>query len=50
MPTQMPSTGRPPDSLRPMIQSPRTPLSPAMQASNAPTPGTSSPSAFIARS
>ena len=31
-----------------MIQSPRASLSPFMQAAKAPTPGTSSPSAFIA--
>ncbi len=50
MPTQMPITGRPPDSRRSTIQSPRASRSPFMQAAKAPTPGTSSPSAFIARS
>ena len=49
MPTQMPMTGRPPDSRRPTIQSPRASRSPFMQAEKAPTPGTSSPSAFMAR-
>ena len=50
MPTQMPITGRPPASRRPTIQSPRASRSPFMQAANAPTPGTSSPSAFMALS
>ena len=45
MPTQMPSTGRPPASRRPMTLGPRTALSPAMQAAKAPTPGTTRPSA-----
>ena len=49
MPTQMPRTGRPPASRRSMIQSPRASRSPSMQAANAPTPGTSRPSAFIGR-
>ncbi len=48
MPTQMPSTGRPPASRRSITWSPRTARSPAMQAANAPTPGTTSPSASIA--
>ncbi|CAM5475978.1 hypothetical protein STANM309S_06061 [Streptomyces tanashiensis] len=48
MPTQMPMTGRPPESRRPMIQSPRASLRPCMQAEKAPTPGTRSPSAFMA--
>ena len=50
MPTQMPMTGRPPESRRPTIQSPRASLRPCMQAAKAPTPGTSSPSAFMALS
>lgn len=50
MPTQMPITGRPPDRRRSMIQSPRASFRPFMQAAKAPTPGTSSPSAFIALS
>lgn len=33
-----------------MIQSPRASFSPFIQAANAPTPGTSSPSAFMALS
>ena len=50
IPTQMPSTGRPPERRRPMIRSPRIARSPRMHASNAPTPGTSRPSAAIAAS
>ena len=48
MPTQMPSTGRPPASRRPMSLGPSTARSPAMQAANAPTPGTTRPSASSA--
>lgn len=48
MPTQMPITGRPPDSRRSMTQSPRASSRPRIQAAKAPTPGTSSPSAFMA--
>ena len=48
MPTQMPSTGRPPASRRPMIRSPLIARRPAMQAAYAPTPGTTSPSASSA--
>ena len=48
MPTQMPSTGRPPATRRSMIRWPRTADSPAMHASYAPTPGTTRPSAFRA--
>ena len=48
MPTQMPSTGRPPARRRPMISSPWTARRPAMHAANAPTPGTTRPSASIA--
>ena len=48
MPTQIPSTGRPPASRRPITRSPRTRRSPAMHAANAPTPGTTSPSASCA--
>ncbi len=48
MPTQMPSTGRPPASRWPMMRSPRTAFSPAMHAANAPTPGTTRPSAASA--
>ena len=50
MPTQIPSTGREPASRLPMITSPRIARSPAMQAANAPTPGTTSPSQFSAAS
>ena len=48
MPTQIPSTGRPPARRRPMARGPSTARSPAMQAANAPTPGTTSPSAASA--
>ncbi|SKW51813.1 Uncharacterised protein [Mycobacteroides abscessus subsp. massiliense] len=48
MPTQMPNTGRPPDSRTSMIRSPSIPRSPSMQAAKAPTPGTTRPSAFSA--
>src|SRR6478735_8975352 len=48
MPTQMPSTGRPPASRRPMTSWPRTARSPCMQAAKAPTPGTTRPSASCA--
>ena len=48
MPTQMPSTGRPPASRRPMISWPWAARSPWTQAWNAPTPGTTSPSQSIA--
>ena len=48
MPTQMPSTGRPPASRRPMTSWPRTRRSPAMHAAKAPTPGTTRPSASCA--
>ena len=50
MPTQMPSTGRPPASRRPMTLGPCTAVSPAMHAANAPTPGTTRPSASKATS
>ena len=49
MPTQIPSTGRPPASRRPITRSPRIRRSPAMHAANAPTPGTTRPSASCAR-
>ncbi len=50
MPTQMPRTGRP-ASTRPAITfSPPMPRSPAMQAANAPTPGTTRPSHSAAAS
>ncbi len=48
MPTQMPSTGRDAMSRRSTMRSPATDSSPRMQASYAPTPGTTSPSAFSA--
>ena len=48
MPTQMPSTGRPPASRRPMIRGPSTARSPAMHEAKAPTPGTTRPSASSA--
>ncbi len=48
MPTQMPSTGLDPASLRSITTSPRTARNPAMHAANAPTPGTTSPSALSA--
>ena len=43
MPTQMPSTGRPPARRRPMIRSPLIARSPSMHAANAPTPGYDEP-------
>ena len=43
----MPSTGRPPASRRPMTSSPRTARMPSTQARNAPTPGTTRPSALL---
>jgi hypothetical protein len=46
----MPSTGRDPASRRSISWSPRISSSPVMQAANAPTPGTTSPSADIAAS
>ena len=45
MPTQMPSTGRPPASRVSMSRGPPAWRSPAMQAWKFPTPGTKSPSA-----
>ena len=48
MPTQMPSTGRPPARRRSMIRGPSTARSPAMQEAKAPTPGTTRPSASSA--
>ena len=50
MPTQTPSTGRPAATRSAMILSPLIFRSPVMHASNAPTPGTTSPSAFEAAS
>ena len=50
MPTQMPSTGRPPASRTSTIRGPSTRCSPAIHAANAPTPGTTSPSQFRVRS
>ena len=47
MPTQMPRTGRPPASRRPMTSWPRTARQPLTQAANAPTPGTTRPSASM---
>jgi len=44
MPTQMPSTGRLRSSRWAISLSPPTARSPDMQAANAPTPGTASPS------
>ena len=44
MPTQMPRTGRPSSSRRAISLSPPTARRPAMQAANAPTPGTARPS------
>ena len=49
MPTQTPSTGRPAATRSAMILSPPISRSPVMQASNAPTPGTTSPSACCGR-
>ncbi len=48
MPTQMPSTGRPAASRLAMTCSPPAARSPVMQAANAPTPGTTRPSASSA--
>ena len=48
MPTQIPSTGRAAASRWPMIASPPIARSPVMQAANAPTPGTTSPSQLSA--
>ena len=48
MPTQTPSTGRPAATRSAMILSPPISRRPVMQASNAPTPGTTSPSADAA--
>ena len=50
MPTQMPSTGRLRSSRWAISLSPPTARSPAMQAANAPTPGTASPSQSSAAS
>ena len=51
MPTQMPSTGRPPASRAPTDgRRPSTAARPAMHAANAPTPGTTRPSASSAAS
>ena len=44
MPTQTPSTGRPPLRRRPMMRGPCAAARPAMQAWKLPTPGTKSPS------
>ena len=48
MPTQTPSTGRPAATRSAMIRSPAILRRPVMHASNAPTPGTTSPSAAAA--
>ncbi len=48
MPTHTPSTGRPAATRSAMILSPPISRSPVMHASNAPTPGTKSPSADAA--
>ena len=48
MPTQMPSTGALAASRLAMSWSPSTRRSPAMHAANAPTPGTTRPSAASA--
>ena len=50
MPTHTPSTGRPAATRSAMIFSPSIFRRPVMHASNAPTPGTTRPSAFIAAS
>ena len=50
MPTHTPSTGRPAATRSAMILSPLIFRRPVMHASNAPTPGTTSPSAFSAAS
>ena len=50
MPTQTPSTGRPPARRRSMICGPSAAASPAMQAWKLPTPGTNRPSAASAAS
>ena len=49
MPTHTPSTGRPAATRSAMIRSPPISRSPVMHASNAPTPGTTRPSAVSAR-
>ena len=50
MPTQMPRTGRPASTRLAITFSPPMPRSPAMQAANAPTPGTTRPSHSAAAS